>query len=429
MATTGWKMTATCAFQDVFKGLTAAAWTCVLVAPLAFAQTGTTAPASEAAASAVATGAAADGVVAAVTDDVAVAVSGADRIVAGSSLSLSDRTPGDLLAAAGQLEVSAPVDGDAVLTGGEVRLNAAAARNVYAAGGRVQISGSVGRNLRAVGGQVELGSNARVDGNATLFGGDVNLRGPVKGSLRVGGGRVLIDAVVGGDVDAGAGRIELGPKARIGGALRWRSGSELVRDAGAQVAGPIERLTMPTPEAWKGRDRDGDHVRRASMSWVAGAWWTTGLMLIAALAWAAAPATSVRVTKTLRERTGWSLLTGFIALVCVPVAAVILFVTIIGAPLALVALLLYFLLLPLAYVASAAGLGQWALLHWKPEGAARTGWRIAATLLALVLLALLGSVPFVGALLAFAALLVGLGAIVLQFAPQRAAEPSGLSPA
>jgi hypothetical protein len=345
-----------------------------------------------------------------------------DRFVAGSSLRIADRTAGDLIAAGGRLEIAAPVDGDALLAGGELRVAAALGRSAYLAGGRVLLDGELARHLRAAGGQVEVGPAARVAGNATLFGGDVSVRGPVRGSLRVAGGRVLIDSAVDGAVDASGGTIELGPNARIGGALRWRSSEGLQRHPAAQVTGSEQRLT------WPGRG-EGDRARehreqRGAFDVAAGAWWTLGLMLVAAVTIAAAPSASARLALTWRERTGWSLLAGFIALVCVPVAALILLVTVIGAPLALLVLLLYLALLPLGYVLSAVAIGQWGLARWKADGAERLGWRIGAAVLALLLMAVMARVPWLGGLVAFAALLAGLGAIILQLWPRRAGAAS-----
>jgi hypothetical protein len=257
-----------------------------------------------------------------------------------------------------------------------------------------------------------------VAGNATLAGGDVSVRAPVKGALRVVGGQVLIDAAIDGDVSATAQRLQLGPNARIGGALRWRSAGELQRDAAAQVSGPIERLALPSRNGERGEGGVTRAGRRA-WGWIAGAWWTVGLMLVALLAVLATPALSGRVAQTLRERSGASLLAGFIVLACVPVAVLVLLISIIGVPLALLAALLYLLLLPLGYIAAAVGLGQWGLSRWRPAHAQRAGWRVACALLALLLLALLGRVPWIGGWIGFAALLLGLGAIVLQLWPQR----------
>ena len=347
-------------------------------------------------------------------------VANEDRMVAGSSVRVVEPTPGDLMAAGGQVDVSAAVSGDVMIAGGEVRLDAAVARTVYAAGGRLQVDGELGRHLRAAGGQVELGPRSSVTGNVTVVGGDVSLRGPIGGSLRVAGGRVLIDSAIAGNVIAAGGRIELGPNARIAGALRWRSARELERHASAQVGGPVERLELPFPGGDRHRPADrADHRDHAAWAWVAGAWWTAGMMLVAAMVLAAAPGVSARMARTLRERPGLCLLMGFVALVCIPVAIVILLLTVVGVPLALLAMLLYLLLIPLGYVATAIGLGAWGLGRWKSDMAGRIGWRIGAALLALVVLALLGQLPWAGALVALAALLAGLGAIVMQLVPAR----------
>jgi hypothetical protein len=343
----------------------------------------------------------------------------ADRLAAGSTLRLAERSTGDLIAAGGRVEVDAPVDGDTMLAGGELRVRAPLARNLYVAGGRVQLDSEMGRNLRAAGGQVELGSSARLGGHATIAAGDVSVRGPIKGSLSIVGGRALIDATVDGDVTVTAGQIELGPQARIGGTLRWRSEGELQRHASAQVAGPIERLAL------RDLGREALASDAGAFRWLAGAWWTVGLMVVAAVVLAAAPGLASEVARTWRQRTGTSLLAGFVALVCIPVAVVTLFVTVIGVPLALLALLLYFVLLPMGYLGSAIGLGQWGLARWRSEAAGNLGWRIGATCLALVVLALLGAIPWLGGLVGLAMLMIGLGAIMLQLWPGQAAAPAG----
>ncbi len=355
---------------------------------------------------------------------------GTDHFVFGGSVRIEKPVPGDLIAAGGNVDVDAPVSGDAMLAGGNLRVSAAIGQDVYAAGGRLAIDAPVGRNLRVAGGQVDFGPKATVAGNITVGGGQVSLRSAVKGSVRVGGGRVLIDAPVDGDVESAAGHLTLGPNARIAGALRYRSGDELERDPAAQVAGAIERLPLPGRSASAAAVRDRAFGEQVSARWSGPGWlWTLGLMAIAAVLVGALPVTSQRVADALRTRPGWSLLLGFIALVCIPVAALILLISIIGIPLALLAVLLYLALLLVGYVASAVALGHWALARWKADAAGRTGWRIAGAMAAVLLLALLGSVPFIGGFVALLAMLAGIGAIALLFAPRKAAAPAAARPA
>jgi hypothetical protein len=346
-----------------------------------------------------------------------------DTFIAGGSVRIDKPVPGDLIAAGGNADIDAPVAGAAMLAGGNLRVTAQVDHDIFAAGGRVILDAPIGRNLRAAGGQLDLGPMATVSGNATLAGGRVLLRGAIKGSLRVAGGQVTIDAPVGGDVLATTGELTLGPNARIGGKLRYYSGNEIKRDPAAQV-GSVERGPLPGRGASAPLHREGGWGARAGARTVGLGWlWTLGLMAIAALLVGSMPVTSKRVAHALRMRPGASLGWGFVALVCIPVAALILMVTIVGIPLALLALLLYGLLLLVGYVASAVGLGQWALLRFKAEAAERNGWRIASAMAAVLVLALLGSVPFVGGFIALLAILAGIGAIVLLLAPRKPATP------
>lgn len=352
---------------------------------------------------------------------------GADSVMFGGRLRVDQPVAGDLIAAGGQLDLDAPVAGGAMLAGGKLRVTARIAEAVYAAGGQVTLDAPIGRHMRVAGGQVELGPQATVGGNVTVFGGQVTLRGAVNGAVTVAGGRVLIDGPVAGDVVSHAGRLTLGPNARLAGKLSFRSGDALERDPSAQVTGAIERQTMPLSDVGgaassaqlgpaSGEDRGWD---RRAREWAAPGLWTVGLMLLAAVLVVVLPATSARVAQAVRTRFGWSVLLGFIALVCIPVSALLLALTIVGIPLALVAVLLYPALLLLGYTGASLALGQWALLRARPAAAAQRGWRIVAAVAAVFVLALLGSVPYVGGLVALLAMLAGVGAMLLLLTPER----------
>jgi hypothetical protein len=190
--------------------------------------------------------------------------------------------------------------------------------------------------------------------------------------------------------------------------LKYASRGEAVIDPAAQIAGGVERTTWRGP-AGIPSDETARRVGRG-VAWV----WTLGLVVLAAVLVALLPALTARVAMTARKRAGWSALAGFIALVCIPVAAVILMITLIGLPLGLILLFAYFALLPVGYVSAAVALGDGVLERAKPAASAAIGWRVGAAALAVLVFALLARVPYLGALVALAALLIGLGAMVLQ---------------
>jgi cytoskeletal protein CcmA (bactofilin family) len=270
-------------------------------------------------------------------------------------------------------------------------------RSTYV-GGDIRIAEPVEGSVRAAGGDIELA--APVGGDAYMAGGKVTVTGAVHGKLRVAAGDVFLDGPVGRDASVAAGRLELGPNARIEGRLRFRGG-ELVRDPAAQVKGGID-------ERGEHRTQNFRPFGHSGVAWI----WTAGLMLLAALIAGALPGPTRRMAEELRAHPWTAPLLGFIALTCIPVAAVLVMITIIGIPLGLLALLGYFALLLVGYVWLSVVVGGLLLDRFKAEVAGQTAWRVGAAVAAMLVLALVARVPFVGGLVAFVALLVGVGMIV-----------------
>lgn len=241
-------------------------------------------------------------------------------------------------------------------------------------GGQLSVHASVARNARIAGGQVAFGSTSQVAGNVLVAGGDVRVDGAVKGYVRAAGGKVLINDPIGGDVVATAGKVELGPNARIAGQLRYASREEITQDAGAQVLGGVQRLQLESGKP------GAEHAGRSFASgagWV----WSVGLMILAAVLAGTLPGFSAGVGRALGTRVWMSLLLGFVALVCVPVAALILALSLIGLPLALLALASYLAMLLLGYVSAGIGLGSWVLARLQSDRAEARWWRIGAAAL------------------------------------------------
>jgi hypothetical protein len=304
-------------------------------------------------------------------------------LLAGGALA-DDAWSGGTIRIGGNVEVSEPTDGP-----------------LNAAGGQVLVEAPVEGPLRAAGGQVEVGPNASIAGNALLAGGNVVVKGPIQGDLHAAGGQVTLDGPVAGDASIAGGSLILGPDARIEGRLKFRGG-ELNRDPSAQVAGGL----VHTPAGSRRHERTAGE--RMARGWM----WSVGLVALAALLAAALPGPSQRLAQELRERPGMTTLLGFLALTAIPVAAVLLMITIIGIPIALLALALYAGLLMVGYVWLAVVLGGLLLDRFNVERAAVTAWRIGAAALAMLILAIAVRVPFVGGLVKFAALVVGVGMIV-----------------
>lgn len=280
-------------------------------------------------------------------------------------------------------------------------------------GGHVEITEPVEGTVHAAGGRIDL--EAPVSGSAHLAGGTVVVKGEVKGNLRAAGGTVKIDGPIGGDAWVAGGTLELGPAARIAGSLHFRGG-ELKRDPAAQVTGTVDHVTG------RRHRHEFDPWGRFARGWL----WTAGLMVLAAIIAGVLPGPTRRMAAELREHPWTAPLIGFIALTCIPIAAVIIMITIIGIPIGLLALLGYVALLLVGYVWLSAVVAGLLLDRYQPQHAADTAWRVVAAMAVVLALGIVARVPFVGGWLAFVALVVGVGMVVAAvFRREPAPAPSG----
>ncbi|HUP98670.1 MAG TPA: hypothetical protein VM073_12040 [Usitatibacter sp.] len=338
-----------------------------------------------------------------------------DQFLVGGSVRQAVPVEGDLIGVGGSVEVAAPVSGDVVVTGGDIRVGAAVAQDVYAAGGNVEIDGTVGRNVRVAGGNVEVHPAGRIEGNLSAFGGTVVVRGPVKGELRAASGDVVLDAEVGGDVHVAAGTLTLGPNANVGGRVTLRGNGDTIVDPAARISAGVTREPGGRSETRVRVHREPSH---------AGWSWTIGMMLLAAAIAAVFPAGTRRVGEKLRRDPFVTMFFGFAVLVCAPVAVLMLAITIIGIPVAVALALGYVLLLVVGYAALAVVFGDAVLERVRGVDAARRAWRAAAAMIAILAMAVVARVPVLGGFFVFAALLAGVGALVLALRREETPLPA-----
>lgn len=291
--------------------------------------------------------------------------------------------------------------GKAVRIGAEVNILEPVAGSLHSAAGHVRVNAPVQGSLRVAAGRIEVGPDAVIGRNASLAGGEITVSGAVTNDLHAAGGKIVIDGPVGGNASVAGGTLELGPNARIAGKLKFRGG-ELRRDPAAQVDGAVEHVS-------------GRKHRRALTTgerFLRGWIWTFGLVVLAAIIAAALPGPSRRMAQELRDRPWMTPLLGFLALTAIPVAALLMMVTIIGIPLGLLAFLGYAALLLVGYVWLSVVVGGLLLDRLNAEAAAKTAWRVGAAVVAMLVLAVVVRIPFLGALVTFAALIAGVGMIV-----------------
>ena len=341
---------------------------------------------------------------------------GSDYFGAGGAMNLTDSVAGDAFVAGGRVTTASDVRGDLVVAGGEVSIGGAVGDDLYAAGGEVQLDAIVSGNARVAGGNLGVGPATVVHGALSLSGGRIRFEGMTHDSLRARGGEVEIDGTVLGDAEVRAEHVEIGPSTRIDGTLTVYGTREPTVPAGAVIGGGLQFHEADLSVHFD--DEDARDVRTVAHG-VGSFLWVLGVFIAGVLFTVAFPAYSARAADWIGREPLRSLGLGFVILVCLPVLGLLLLVTIVGIPLALILFLLYVLLLFLGWVTSALFLGRKGLeLLRSPEPVPATR-RIAALLAAVVALWLLGQVPVVGGWITFAALVLGIGALVWQGWPRR----------
>ena len=345
---------------------------------------------------------------------------GSNFLGAGGDINLTEAIGGDAFLAGGNVSTASEVKGDLVAVGGEVSIGGSVGDDLYAAGGQVQVDAIVAGNARVAGGDVTLGPATTIGGELTLSGGRVRFEGIAHDRLEVSGGSISLDGVVLGVAEVRAEQVEIGPNTRIDGKLIVHSSREPVIPEGARIAGGVEfNPTSPLS------DDETQPVAPESHSVAHGVGsflWVLGVFIAGTLFTLAFPGYSQRAAAWIGRAPLKSLALGFVLLACLPVLIVLLLITIIGIPLALIVLLLYLLLLFLGWVTSALFLSHQLLGVLRGGEPVSTAWRLFALLLAVLGLWLLGQLPYVGGWVSFAALLLGIGALVWQGWPSRTAS-------
>lgn len=325
---------------------------------------------------------------------------------------------GDLFAAGGRIIVEHPVGGDAALAAGTVEVRAPVADDLRVMGGSITVDNKVGGDLVAAGADIALRPGAAVAGGADLSAANIVVEGRIDGALRARAERIRIDGEVRGPVSLEGEQIELGPKARILGALTYASAAGISRAEGAVVGGPLTREAGPLGRA----GRPGPAAAEPGLE-------SGGLVLmyVALLAFAAAftllmPRFTDGAAGELRRAPWAALGIGIASLVALPVATVLLFVTLLGIPVALALMAIYPVLLLAGFVVGAMALGRTASSALgKAPAAGPGGSRLGMLALALLVLVLLGLVPLAGPLFLSLLALAGLGAGVLHVRARRIA--------
>ncbi len=345
---------------------------------------------------------------------------GQDLFASGQRVVLPATVAGDALIATQDLTPGGTVAGDLVALAERATLSGSVGHTLYLLAGQATLRGMISGNARVAGDDVSVTSAGHIGGGVTLAVDHLLFEGETGSYLAVLADDADIDGHVAGDLVFIGRHLQLGPHARIDGAVRFSSSSSPDISPGAHIAGGTHRLTL-SEEAY---GYDSDALLRIGW-WL----WLLGWLLVGAVALGLWPMFTLSVSAATRARSGLCLLLGLTVTILTPLVATLLLLSVLGIPLGLLLLLLYFLVLPLGYLSAATAIADWLLLHLRrsPLRSNASAWRLLALTPILIGLHLLASVPVLGLLLDVLVMLVGVGALLVTLGVQRRGPPLPLA--
>lgn len=335
---------------------------------------------------------------------------------AGGNVRLAVPVKGDLYAAGGRVTVEQPVSGDATLAGGSVTVRAAVGDDLRVAGGDINIESTVGGELYASGGNITLGKATVVAGAVTLYADNVSIEGKVNGPLKVYAQKIVLNGEVARDVDFNAEQIEIGPLAKLDGALRYSSNAQFKTAEGVTIGGVVTRgdAMNGRPDTHRDREWHGQ-MMGSGPGWAGGIASFFVLLATSLLFLLVFTGFSQRASSTVRTTPWPSLAAGLAVLLGTPILAVMLCITLIGIPLGIALMMLFPLMLLMGWIVGVFSITQRVQRAIQKETPSESNTAmIGFFALTLLMVLLLGSVPVVGGLILVTIMLLGSGACALE---------------
>jgi len=257
---------------------------------------------------------------------------------------------------------------------------------------------------------VVISGDVTVDRGETVRGvyigsGDARIDGRVSGDVVVLSGDVVVAGTIEGDLYTAGGRALLLPSAEVTGDVSYADEHPQVSNA-ARVHGDVSKKSVP--------DLGGIALVGGFIFWLA---ISVSMALLGLLLLLVAPRAAEAIQTRARERIGPTIAIGIAIAIALPIGAVIAAVTILGLPLAILVALAIVPLGAVAYVSAAWALGRRVMKAPRD--------RFLSFLVGIAILRAAALVPFVGALVGLAALIVGLGLIGAAIGANRtSADPA-----
>lgn len=321
-------------------------------------------------------------------------------LVSGNTVRIEGVVNGDLIAFGRTVEVRGNVKGDLVSFARTMVVSGTVDGHIFNCSRSLDLEGQLGHSIYGWMQSLRVDNRGHVGDGIVVGAGDVTIEGEVKRSVTIFTGNADVIGSIGRELSMAGGSLTLSNTARVGGDLVARV--HQLKDV--QIA---EGATITGKRDIQVRVRQNRFTRPRFYFYQAV--WLAAAMLVGWLGLVLFPGFFESSTQAVGA--GWrSLGLGVAALVGVPIAGIVVAITLVGLPLALILFAAYFVSLYLAKIWVGAFLGRILL---KPAGTTKHDL-LLGLLLGLFILTVVGFIPYLGGLVRFGVVCLGLGAFAWQ---------------
>lgn len=325
-----------------------------------------------------------------------------DVFILGENVKLDGIIEGDLISASASLVQGGLVLGSLNSISQDLDVLGEVKGSVRGFAQNVNVNGRLSRNLLAFGYSVDIKPDAEIQKDITAYCAKLTLHGTVKGDLKGGMDELIISGTVGGNVKVKADKITLMPTARIVGDFRYTSEKEAKIESGSQIVGE----TVWIPKETKKKKPESPFTAKSLISEIV---FLLALMVTGVVLTLLCKRNAYQAKQAVGDYFLRSLGLGFVFVICIPIAILILMVTLIGIPIAIISLFAYLVFVYVAKIPVATFVGEKILKALGHKGEPSLIWSM---ILGLVILTIPLNIPYLQWPVCFLVLFTGFGAIL-----------------
>lgn len=324
-----------------------------------------------------------------------------DLYAGGGNVAVQTDVAGDLFAGGGSVTVSRNVGGDLFAAGGNVNISGNVSGDARVAGGTVSITSEVNEDVLVAGGTVLL-AGKRIGGDLWAAGGSIVVDSEIAGGILIVGEEVLVNSAIAGPVEITAQKLTFGPQSRISGTVTYKGPREAVIETGAVVP-------QINYEQTKARSTGKSFVPIFTIAFLVK---LVAMFLAALLLLKLFHKCANDVSKNAYGSPWKSFGIGLAGIILTPIVIVLLFITVIGFYIA-IGLIAAFVLALIAAALLASIFAGGLVMKWiRKKEEVTTGWLEA--LIGIVVLAIIGLIPFIGWIIVAATFLTAFGSLIIN---------------